>query len=44
MLKRSGPTLIEIVEAGIFNTINPPYWQRDAAFWFLMGWVAQLDQ
>lgn len=44
-----GSTLVEIFQAGFFNTINPPYWQRDAAFWFLqfgvllflMGWVAQ---
>jgi len=41
--------LLEIVNAGLFNTINPPYWERDAAFWFLMfgvtlflmGWIAQ---
>lgn len=41
--------LMDIVQAGFFNTINPPYWERDAAFWFLMfgitlflmGWVAQ---
>ncbi len=40
-------TLVDIGEAGIINTINPPYWQRDAAFWFLMfglmlflcGWI-----
>ena len=40
--------LVDIGEAGIFNTINPPHWQRDAAFWFLMfgvmlflyGWMA----
>lgn len=31
-----GSTLVEIINAGFFNTINPPYWQRDAAFWFLM--------
>jgi len=43
------PVLLEILQAGFFNTINPPYWERDAAFWFLMfgavlfllGWVAQ---
>lgn len=42
-------TLVDIGEAGIINTINPPHWQRDAAFWFLMfgamlffyGWIAQ---
>lgn len=28
--------LAEILNAGIFNSINPPYWDRDAAFWFLM--------
>lgn len=41
--------LIDILNAGFFNTVNPPYWQRDAAFWFLMfgamlflmGWIAQ---
>lgn len=41
--------LIDILNAGFFNTINPPYWERDAAFWFLMfgamlflmGWIAQ---
>ena len=41
--------LLDIVSAGFFNTINPPYWERDAAFWFsmfgvtlfLMGWIAQ---
>lgn len=43
------PVLLEILHAGFFNTINPPYWERDAAFWFLMfgvllflmGWAAQ---
>lgn len=41
--------LSDILQAGFFNTINPPYWERDAAFWFLMfgitlflmGWIAQ---
>ncbi|GAB5491778.1 MAG: DUF6463 family protein [Phototrophicaceae bacterium] len=41
--------LQDIFQAGFFNTINPPYWERDAAFWFLMfgvtlflmGWIAQ---
>jgi len=41
--------LQDIFRAGFFNTINPPYWERDAAFWFLMfgialflmGWVTQ---
>lgn len=28
--------LLDILNAGLFNTINPPYWDRDAAFWFLM--------
>jgi len=40
--------LVDILNAGIINTINPPYWERDAAFWFmmfgvmlfLMGWMA----
>ena len=44
--------LNDILQAGFFNTINPPYWERDAAFWFLMfgvtlllmGWVAQWMQ
>lgn len=44
--------LQDILQAGFFNTINPPYWERDAAFWFLMfgatlflmGWVAQWMQ
>lgn len=39
----------EIIQAGVFNSVNPPYWERDAAFWFLMfgimlfvlGYVAQ---
>ena len=26
--------LAEIAQAGFINAINPPYWQRDAAFWF----------
>lgn len=30
------PALAEIINAGVFNTVNPPYWNRDAAFWFLM--------
>jgi len=41
--------LVEIAQAGVVNAVVPPYWQRDAAFWFLMfgvllfliGWVAQ---
>lgn len=41
--------LVDIGEAGVFNTINPPHWDRDAAFWFFMfgtmlffyGWIAQ---
>ncbi|MEO1290918.1 MAG: DUF6463 family protein, partial [Chloroflexota bacterium] len=39
----------DIIQAGFFNSIVPPYWERDAAFWFfmfgitlfLMGWIAQ---
>lgn len=31
------PALAEIFQAGFFNTVNPPYWNRDAAFWFLMS-------
>ncbi|MBE2193380.1 MAG: hypothetical protein IAE83_04325 [Anaerolinea sp.] len=28
--------LAAIIGAGVVNTINPPWWDRDAAFWFLM--------
>lgn len=28
--------LTAIIRAGVVNTINPPWWDRDAAFWFLM--------
>jgi hypothetical protein len=28
--------LMAIGQAGIINAVQPPYWDRDAAFWFLM--------
>jgi len=28
--------LVAIIRAGVINSVNPPYWERDAAFWFLM--------
>ncbi|MGF1504896.1 MAG: DUF6463 family protein [Anaerolineae bacterium] len=31
-----GPVLLTILEAGIVNTIVPPYWDRNAAFWFFV--------
>ncbi|MEL6408007.1 MAG: DUF6463 family protein [Chloroflexota bacterium] len=41
--------LHDILQAGILNAVVPPFWERDAAFWFLMfgglllliGWVVQ---
>lgn len=43
------PALLDIAQAGVINSIVPPFWQRDAAFWFmafgvllfLLGWTAQ---
>lgn len=31
-----GQVLISIAQAGVINTINPPFWDRDAAFWFFI--------
>jgi len=28
--------LSSIVQAGVINSVQPPFWDRDAAFWFLM--------
>ena len=26
----------DMLQAGIFNSITPPYWDRDAAFWYFV--------
>jgi Family of unknown function (DUF6463) len=31
-----GGALRDIAQAGFINSIIPPYWDRDAAFWFFM--------
>jgi hypothetical protein len=32
-----GVILVEILQAGVINSVVAPYWDRDATFWFFMS-------